>query len=403
MGDFFQCGNIATLHQISLVNLERLEEEIREYTVWKPVSLILPCQYGDILGPALPRIVDHLKDASYIRRIIVALDDAGREAYIRTKEFFSCLPQETVIVWNNAPALEAFYSRLWAEGLIDSSEGKARAVWMSLGYLLARGDTEVVAVHDCDILTYERSLLARLIYPLVHPNMEYEFAKGYYARVTTRLHGRVMRLFVTPLIRALQSTLGHSPYLQYLDSFRYPISGEFASRIDLMRISRMRPNWGLEMGMLGEVFRNCAERRICQTDLSIEYEHAHLELSDKDPTKGLHKMCIDIASTIFHTLAAEGMLLSEAAFRSLKVTYQTIAHDIIRFYEDDAAINGLLYDRLSEEIAVETFTKGLEIACHEFFEDPSIVSYIPSWSQVSSAVPGAAQKVIELVESSHDT
>src|SRR5208337_1161446 len=195
MSDFFQCGRIATLHQISSVKLERIEDELRQYVRFKPVSLILPCQYTEITGTALPRIVEHLKGADYLLRIVVTLDGAGKDGYLKTKEFFSALPQETAIIWNNSPSMESFYSRLWTEGLVDTASGKGRSLWMAVGYIHARKDTEVIAVHDSDILTYERSLLARLIYPLVHPSMEYEFAKGYYARVTNRLHGRVMRLF----------------------------------------------------------------------------------------------------------------------------------------------------------------------------------------------------------------
>ncbi|HWR68070.1 MAG TPA: glycosyl transferase [Desulfomonilia bacterium] len=399
MGDFFQCGRIATLHQISSVRLDRLEDELRHYVRFKPVSLILPCQYSELSGTALPRIVDHLKGADYLRRIVVTLDGAGREGYRKTKDFFSSLPQETVIIWNSAPSMEAFYTRLWTEGLVDTASGRGRSLWMATGYLLARRDTDVIAVHDSDILTYERSLLARLIYPLVHPSMEYEFTKGYYARVTNRLHGRVMRLFVIPVIRALKATVGALPYLDYLDSFRYPISGEFAGCSELMRVSRMPATWGLEIGMLEEVYRNCAQRRICQVDLSIEYEHVHLELSDKDPSKGLHKMCIDIACTLFHALASEGISFSKATFRSLKVAYQLIAQDMIRFYEDDAAINGLLFDRHSEEIAVETFTKGFDIAVMEFLEDPLVVHFIPSWSRASSALPGITSELVDIVES----
>jgi glucosyl-3-phosphoglycerate synthase len=398
MSDFFQCGRIATLHQISSVKLERLEDELRQYVRFKPVSLILPCKYSEIAGAALPRIVEHLRGADYLQRIVVTLDDAKADDYARARDFFSVLPQETVIIWNNAPSMESFYSRLLTEGLVDTASGKGRCIWMAAGYLLAKRDTGVIAVHDSDILTYERSLLARLIYPLVHPSMEYEFVKGYYARVTNRLHGRVMRLFVIPLVRALKTTVGDMPYLEYLDSFRYPISGEFAGTADLMRVSRMAATWGLEIGMLEEVYRNCAQRRICQVDLSIEYEHSHLELSDKDPSKGLHKMCIDIACILFNALASEGIPFSEATFRSLKVAYQLIATDMIRYYEDDAAINGLLFDRHSEEVAVETFTKGLDIAAMEFMEDPLVVHFIPSWSRASSALPGITSELLDIVE-----
>lgn len=96
---------------------------------------------------------------------MITLDGAKRDGYLRTKQFFSTLPQETVIIWNGSPSMESFYSRLWTEGLVDTAGGKGRSLWMASGYLLARRDTDVIAVHDADILTYERSLLARLIYP----------------------------------------------------------------------------------------------------------------------------------------------------------------------------------------------------------------------------------------------
>ena len=49
--------------------------------------------------------------------------------------------------------------------------------------------------------------------------MNYEFAKGYYSRVTDRLHGRVTRLFMTPLLQAMKAVLGPIPLLEYLGSF----------------------------------------------------------------------------------------------------------------------------------------------------------------------------------------
>ncbi len=398
MSDFLQCGRIGTLHQMSPVKLERLEDELRQYVRFKPVSLVLPCQYSEITGTAMTRIVEHLKGADYLHRLVVTLDGAQKEGFAKTKEFFSSLPQETVIIWNNSPDMESFYTRLRTEGLVDTAGGRGRSLWMAMGYILARHDSEVIAVHDTDILTYERLLLARLIYPLLHPGMEYEFAKGYYARVTNRLHGRAMRLFVAPLLKALRTTIGPLPYLEYLDSFRYPISGEFAIKAGLMRVNRVPASWGLEIGLLEEVYRNCGQRRICQVDLSIEYEHFHLDLSDKDQGSGLQKMCVDIACTLFHALCAEGIHFSEAAFRSLKVAYRLIALDMIRYYEDDAAINGLLFDRHSEEIMVEAFIRGLDTATSEFIKDPVAVHFIPSWSRASSSLPGITSELVDIVE-----
>jgi glucosyl-3-phosphoglycerate synthase len=33
-------------------------------------------------------------------------------------------------------------------------------------------------LHDCDIVTYNRELLARLCYPVANPNLDYEFVKA---------------------------------------------------------------------------------------------------------------------------------------------------------------------------------------------------------------------------------
>ena len=83
-----------------------------------------------------------------------------------------------------------------------------------------------------------------------------------------RMHGRVVRLLVWPLLNSLIAVLGHDPFLVYLNSFRYPLAGEFAVTAMLARSNRIPSDWGLEVGTLAEVFRNTSLKRICQTDLS---------------------------------------------------------------------------------------------------------------------------------------
>ena len=99
---------------------------------------------------------------------------------------------------------------------------------------MAMGDCDLIALHDCDIVNYDRRMLARLCYPVVHPHLEFEFCKGFYARVTDRMHGRVTRLFMTPLIRSMEGMAPGAPFLQFLDSFRYPLAGEFAMDISIL-------------------------------------------------------------------------------------------------------------------------------------------------------------------------
>jgi glucosyl-3-phosphoglycerate synthase len=263
---------------------------------------------------------------------------------------------------------------------------------------LASAQSEVIVLHDCDILTYDRELLARLCYPVANPNINFEFCKGFYARVTDRMHGRVTRLLVTPLIRSLQKLFGHHPFLVFLDSFRYPLAGEFSMRADLARSNRIPADWGLEVGVLAEIFRNCAIKRVCQAELCDNYEHKHQALSPGDPSKGLMKMAVDITKTLFRTLSAEGAVFTSGLFRTLQSTYIRTAEDTITRYHADALIDGLDFDRHEEEVAVETFAQAIRLAADSFTEDPLGTPLIPNWNRITAALPDFLHELKETVE-----
>jgi len=387
MGDFYQTGVISTLHRFTSSNLDKMEGEIKRYSRTTPIALILPCLYSELEGPAMPRIAEELKKVKYLRQIVVGLDRADAEQFRKAREFFAALPQEKRIVWNDGPALTKLYDQLSANGISAGPPGKGRNVWMCFGFILADEKAKAIALHDCDILTYSRELLARLCFPVVNPGLAYEYAKGYYARITDRFHGRVTRLFVSPLVRTLLKMVGYHPYLAFLDSFRYPLAGEFSLSVDLARNVRIPSDWGLEIGFLGEVFRNCATRRICEVEICDVYDHKHQALSPDDPTTGLSRMSLDITKSLLRTLASEGVVISDAFIRSLRVSYLRTAQDTIKKYADDAALNGLVFDRHQEGAAVETFAKVIEQAVKEFLQDPLGTSLISNWSRVTAAFP----------------
>jgi glucosyl-3-phosphoglycerate synthase len=393
MSDFFQPGVVTTLHRLKKGNLERMEMELEFYSRHHPTALVLPSLYSELKEKALKTIVSEIQKVKYINQVIVTLGRANEKEFEHTKEFFSVLPQETTIVWNDGKRIRSLYDILNKNDISAGEDGKGRSVWMGFGYVLASEKSEVIVVHDCDIVSYDREFLARLCYPVVNSNLGYEFCKGYYSRVTNKLHGRVTRLFVTPLIRSLERLLGYLPFLVYLDSFRYPLAGEFSMITDLARINRIPWDWGLEVGVLSEVFRNCSLRRICQVDLTDNYEHKHQELSPEDPNQGLLKMSIDIAKNLFRNLASEGIDLSESLLKTVKATYLRTAQEAITKYHDDAAINGLDFDRHEEGIAVDTFTKGIELANKAFVEDPLSIPLIPNWSRVTSAIPDFLERL----------
>jgi glucosyl-3-phosphoglycerate synthase len=211
------------------------------------------------------------------------------------------------------------------------------------------------------------------------------------------MHGRVTRLFVTPLIRALKMSLGQNQFLDYLDSFRYILAGEFSMSTELIKRIRIPGDWGLEVGVLAEVHRNCSIKTICQVDLTDQYEHKHQPLLLEDPNKGLLKMGTDIAKCIFRTLASMGFTLTNELFISLKSSYLRIAQDLIAIYEYNSMINGLEYDRHQEGCTAEAFVRCIVSAGQQFLETPMEVPYIPNWKRVVKAVPDIFELLKETV------
>ncbi len=386
MSDFFQNGVIATFHRLGALNLKKLENDLKRFSQIRPIALVLPSLYREFKSGALPNIMNELKKVNYLHEIILCLDRANAEQYKRVKNSFSSI-RKLKVIWNDGPRMKRLYKLLEKNDLSPGERGKGRAVWISLGYVLARGKSRVIAMHDCDIVNYNRALLARLCYPVANPHSEYEFCKGYYSRYTDVMHGRATRLFFTPFIRALEKILGYLPFLVYMDSFRYALAGEIALRRDLAMAMRIPSDWGLEVGTLAEVYRNMALSRICQVDIADGYDHKHQELVPDDPEKGILKMTVDIAKSIFRTLAQEGAQFSEGFFKTLSNIYLKVAQETVVLYENDAEMNSLKFDRHNESVCVEAFAEGIKKAGEVFWQNPSGTVIIPNWHRVTAALP----------------
>jgi len=398
MTDFFQNGEIATFHKLKHREVRELEAELEVASKHRPISLVLPYIPIELKGAGLPKIIKDLREVKYLKQVIVTIGKANADEFKEAKQFFSALPQKPKLLWCTGPRIEQLYNILSQNGIDVGVDGKGRSAWTAYGYILGREDSHVIALHDCDIATYDRNLLARLCYPVCHPNIGFEFCKGYYSRVTDQMHGRVTRIFVTPLIRSLKASLGPNEFLDYLDSFRYILAGEFSMDTELARRLRIPGDWGIEVGVLAEVHRNCAMRRVCQVDLSDNYEHKHQALTLEDPNKGLLKMGTDIAKCLFITMASKGYTLSQEFFISLKSCYLRIAQDLIARYEYDSTINGLKYDRHKEGSSAEAFVRCIDSAAKQFLETPMELPSVPNWNRVVSAVPNIFELLIEAVE-----
>jgi glucosyl-3-phosphoglycerate synthase len=388
MSDFHQTGVISTLHRFHTGSVDHLEDQLAEFAGTRPITLVLPATYSDVKRDAMKRIVEDLTQARYLRQVVISLSGADRAGFDHTAELLRPLPGKVRIVWNSGERIRQLCERLNENGLTIGPEGKGRAVWMALGYVLAEEENYLVALHDCDIVTYDREIVARLCYPIANPNLNYKFCKGYYSRVSDRIYGRVTRLFIGPLLQAVEAIVGHIPILGYLSSFRYPLAGEFSMTCDLARIMRIEADWGFDFGMLVEIYRKCSVKRVCQADLMDSYDHKHQSISAGNPDAGLFRMSIDIARVLFRTLASEGVTISEGLTKSLLTTYLRTAQDTVKKYQDDAAINDLPFEPREESLAVHTFAEGLRIGGESFLDDPLGNPEIPNWTRVESATPG---------------
>ena len=398
MGDFSQNGIVSTLHDFKTKSTDEIEKELLEFSKERKMELILPCLYSELEGEALPKIVSEISKTKYLNHIIIGLDKANKSQAKDAWKFFKKLKTDFTILWNDGPRLQKLDEELKEKSLSPNQPGKGRNVWYCLGMSIARDTARSVALHDCDIKTYDRRMLAKLFYPVVNPVFNFEFCKGFYPRIANeKMNGRVARLLVAPLLIALEKTIGSSEYLQFMKSFKYPLSGEFSFRRNVLSELRISSDWGIEVGVLSEMQRNFSPNNICQVDLADTYDHKHQDLSLDDETKGLSKMSIDIIKTFIKKLATQGNSFSRETFRSLKATYYRSALDMIDIYRSDATMNGLKFDSHTEEKAVELFAINIMKAGDDFYVNPMDTPFIPTWSRVKSAIPDFLTKLNKAV------
>lgn len=388
MADFHQNGNIAQFHDLRTRPLDELEYRLETFGQTRRISLILPSLFSELEGEALPRIIDELNKVKYLHRVIIGLDRADAEQFRYAQQFFSRLKQNHVVIWNDGPRVSSVMGRLAPLGLGPIEPGKGRNVWGCIGYLIACADSAVMAVHDCDIVTYTHGMLSRLVFPVAHPAFPYHLSKGFYPRIgNNKMGGRVTRNLVSPLLISLKKVIGDRDYIDYLRAFRYPLSGEFAMRTATLPDLRMPADWGLEIGILSEAWRNMGPRAVCQVEIADNYDHKHQDLSPEDTAAGLNRMSLDICKAIFRKLAADGTVFSFDVFRTLKATYHRRALDLLDVYSHDAQMNGLSFDRHSEERSIAMFAENIIQAGTSFLENPQELPFIPNWNLVHAADP----------------
>lgn len=395
MSDFHQSGPVTALPRLVARPIEDLEAQIQGLTGRFPVALVIPMIPSEMDRPALGRILAELKQVPYLDTLVISLNKATAFDYARAATFFSGYPGRKVILWNEAPPVVSFIQHLEEAGLYTGEPGKGRACWLAIGLVLAEERTEYVAFQDADVVNFSREMLARLVLPALDPILDFDFVKSYYARFSDQLHGRVTRLYVAPLLAAFRRLIGADPFIRYMTSFRYPLSGEFAVQRDLASRMRLPSDWGLEIVSLFEARRHRAAVRMCQVEIAERYDHKHQELSADDAGAGLHRMAREIGTHLMRTLAAAGVELSTGLLNSLLAAYQREAEDAVADSYAVSRINGLRYDRHEEEVEVQTFARALRTAISEFLADPAGPPLVPNWARVWAGARDAGRMLME--------
>jgi glucosyl-3-phosphoglycerate synthase len=197
MADFHQEPQITTLHALyeafdKETYLSNLERKLEHHARHEHISLLLPSLYSE-MGNAgvLDRIIERIAEVRYLS-VVVALGGAPEEAQFREAQaYFGRLASEHCevrVVWIDGPRIQDLLAEMAEREIPTGEQGKGQSVWVTLGYLFGRDQANIIALHDCDIVTYSRTMLGRLIEPVANPNNDFQFCKGYYARISPTEH-----------------------------------------------------------------------------------------------------------------------------------------------------------------------------------------------------------------------
>jgi len=355
----YRQGRVTTLHDLTGTTPDA---PVEESAVVVPIA-------GDSHAAVTPAHIFETLATVDPGEVIVPLR-APRAVATSFREWLADFDLSTTVLWCDSPAIADL---LAAEGL-DGTTGKGRDVWLGVGVAADRAD--YVAVHDADATTYSAAHVPRLLAPLAD---DYGFVKGYYARVEDgRLYGRLARLFVAPLLRALSERSDH-PLVDYLSAFRYPLAGEFAFTADAARQVRAQRAWGLEIGVLGEAYRTVGVERSAQVDLGV-HEHDHRPVRGDT---GLSSMSEQVGAALFRALEEAGV---ETAYETLASDYRDAGDRLVEQYATEAAFNGLEFDPDAEREQVRAYESGIG--------PPGEDTRLPAWTDSSlspSAVVDAAR------------
>jgi glucosyl-3-phosphoglycerate synthase len=174
--------------------------------------------------------------------------------------------------------------------------GKGDAMWRALS--VARG--EYVVYLDSDTLGFSPHFAIGLIGALLEPDVR--FVKGAFRRPflagdreLPNQGGRVTELCARPLLAAF-----YSPLAQFVQ----PLAGEFGAHRELLEQVPFATGFGIEIGMLIDVYEHFGLEAMAQVDLG-ERRNPHQPLLDLGP------MAYTVLAAVLRRLRAAGRMEDE--------------------------------------------------------------------------------------------
>ena len=138
--------------------------------------------------------------------------------------------------------------------------GKGENLWKSL-YVL---EGDIIAWVDADI----KNIHPKFVYGIVGPLLEYDYlkyVKAFYERplvVGKKMRasggGRITEILVRPLL---------ANFYPELCGFMQPLSGEYAGRREILEIVPFRVGYGVEIGLLMDIYEKCGLESLAQVDM----------------------------------------------------------------------------------------------------------------------------------------
>ena len=260
-----------TYHADEFADLERLVALKHQQGL--TISLALPAlNEEETVGLVIGTIQEALMRRVPLIDEMVLIDSASTD---RTREIAADLGVPVHIHQEILPRLGA-------------RKGKGEALWKSL--LVTRGD--LVAWIDTDIVNIDPRFVYGIIGPLLL-NPKVQLVKGFYQRplrVGEKTQagggGRVTELTARPLLNL---------FYPELSGIVQPLSGEYAGRRSALEQIPFFSGYGVEIGMVIDIFDRYGVEGIAQVDL-LERVHHNQELD------ALSKMSFAILQAVFRKL-----------------------------------------------------------------------------------------------------